>query len=154
MMQATKDARPGSYAAKSADHLVEFADALRTVVLAVRRTSAGSAQDKSVIALLAHLQSVGPLRAADLAEHACLDPSTVSRHLRALEADGLLVRTPDPDDGRATQLQVTTKGQQIVEETRAQRLAMIGDALEGWSERDVATLTRLTRRLAESMVRL
>ena len=153
-MQATKVKRRGSHPSKSDDHLVELADALRTVVLAVRRKSAGSAQDKSVIALLAHLKSVGPLRAADLAEHACLDPSTVSRHLRALESDGLLMRTPDPEDGRATQLQVTPKGEQIVDEARGQRLALLGDALDGWSERDVATLTRLTGRLAESLERL
>jgi DNA-binding MarR family transcriptional regulator len=154
MMQATKVSRRRSQASESADHLVELADALRTVVLAVRRKSAGSAQDKSIIALLAHLKLVGPLRAADLAEHACLDPSTVSRHLRALEADGLLMRTPDPDDGRATQLQVTSKGERIVDEARGQRLAMLGSALEDWSEKDIATLTRLTRRLAESMERL
>jgi DNA-binding MarR family transcriptional regulator len=137
-----------------ADPLAELADALRTVVLAARRKSTGSAQDKPVIALLAHLKAVGPLRAADLAEYACLDPSTVSRHLRALESDGLLMRTPDPDDGRATRLQVTPQGEQVVDEARVQRLAMLGDALDGWSERDVATLTRLTRRLAESLERL
>jgi DNA-binding MarR family transcriptional regulator len=49
---------------------------------------------------------------------------------------------------------VTTKGEQIVDEARGQRLAMLGDALEDWSERDLATLTRLTRRLAEGMERL
>ena len=152
-MQATKVTRRSGTASESADHLVDLADALRTIVLASRRKSAGSVHDKSVVALLAHLKSVGPLRAADLAEHACLDPSTVSRHLRTLEDDGLLMRTPDPDDGRATQLQVTPKGEQIVDEARGQRLALLDDALEGWSERDVATLTRLTRRLAESMDR-
>lgn len=154
MMQATKEGRRGDAAPGPADDLTPLADALRTVVLAVRRKSLGTAQDKSVIALLAHLKSVGPLRAADLAEHACLDPSTVSRHLRALQADGLLMRTPDPDDGRATQLQVTPKGEQLVDEARRQRLALLGDALEGWSERDVATLTRLASRLATSMERL
>ena len=63
------------------------------------------------------------------------------------------MRTPDPEDGRATQLEVTPKGEQIVDEARGQRLALLGDALDGWSERDVATLTRLTRRLAESLER-
>lgn len=139
MMQATKEP------------LAELADALRDVVMAARRQAAGSAQDKSVIALLAHLKMVGPLRASDLAERACLDASTVSRHLSSLENDGFLVRTPDPGDGRATLLQVTKAGERVVAEARQQRLAMLSDAVADWTEKDVATLTRLTRRLAESL---
>ena len=131
--------------------LTHLVDSLRDVVLAVRRRAAGSAQDKSVVTLLAHLMRVGPLRAGDLAERACLDPSTVSRHLRALEGDGYLVRTPDPEDGRATLLQVTPAGVQIVEDARSERLDMLSEAVADWSEADVATLTRLTRRLAESV---
>lgn len=98
-----------------------------------------------------HLIAVGPLRAGDLAEHACLDPSTVSRHLRSLEADGHLERVPDPDDGRATLLLVTDSGRLLVTEVRRQRLAMLSEAVVDWSQNDVATLTRLTRRLAESL---
>ncbi|MCZ3387620.1 MAG: MarR family transcriptional regulator [Actinomycetia bacterium] len=132
-------------------NLTELADALRNVVMAARRQSMGSAHDKSVVALLAHLTTVGPLRAGDLAEHACLDASTVSRHLRSLETDGYLVRTPDPEDGRATLLQVTKAGERVVADARQQRLAMLSNAVTDWSEEDIATLTRLTRRLAESL---
>jgi DNA-binding MarR family transcriptional regulator len=95
--------------------------------------------------------AVGPLRGSDLAERACLDASTVSRHLRTLESDGYLVRKPDPEDGRATLLEVTEAGEQVVADARQQRLAMLSDAVADWSERDLATLTRLTRRLAKSM---
>jgi DNA-binding MarR family transcriptional regulator len=141
MMQATKS------------DLVGLADSLRDVVMAVRRRSTGSAHDKSVVALLAHLTKVGPLRGSDLAERACLDASTVSRHLRSLEIDGYLVRTPDPEDGRATLLRVTADGQQVVAEARQQRLTMLGEAVSDWSEEDLATLTHLTRRLADSLER-
>jgi len=139
MVQATKD------------HLAELADSLRDVVMAARRQSPGSTHDKSVVALLAHLTAVGPLRGSDLAERACLDASTVSRHLRTLESDGYLVRTPDPEDGRATLLEVTKAGEQAVADARQQRLAMLSEAVADWSERDLATLTRLTRRLAKNM---
>ncbi len=111
----------------------------------------GSAHDKSVVALLAHLMMLGPLRGGDLAERACLDASTVSRHLRTLENDGFLVRTPDPEDGRATLFEVTKAGERVVAEARQQRLEMLSDAVADWTEKDLATLTRLTRRLAESL---
>ena len=133
--------------------LLGLADSLRDVVMAVRRQSTGSAHDTSVVALLAHLTRVGPLRGSDLAERACLDASTVSRHLRSLETDGYLVRTPDPEDGRATLLQVTKAGERVVADARRQRLEMLSDAVSDWSEEDLATLTHLTRRLADSLER-
>lgn len=119
--------------------------------MAARRQAAGSAQDKSVIGLLGHLTMAGPLRASELAEFACLDASTVSRHLRSLETDGYLVRTPDPEDARATLLQITKAGRDVVAEARRHRLEMLADALADWSEKDLATLTRLTRRFADNL---
>lgn len=151
MMQATKDINSGRGAVNHPTELEKLADALRDVVMVARRRAARSAQDTSVVALLAHLMAGGPLRAGDLAERACLDPSTVSRHLRVLEAEGCLVRTPDPEDGRATLLQVTPAGQRLVAEARSDRLGMLSDAVVGWPEKDVVALTRLTRRLADSL---
>ena len=134
--------------------LAPLADALRDVVVTARRKSDRSAQDKSVVILLAHLMGVGPMRAADLAEHACLDPSTVSRHLRALEEEGFVAKTPDPEDGRATLLKVTHAGAVLVDRARAERLEMLSAAVADWPAKDVAELTRLTRRLAESLENL
>lgn len=138
-MQATKS------------QLGELADALRDIVMTARRQASESAHDTAVIGLLAHLVATGPLRASELAERAWLDPSTVSRHLRSLETDGFLVRTPDPDDGRATRLEVTSAGRDLVRDARQQKLARLGMAVADWSADDLATLTRLTRRLADSM---
>jgi DNA-binding MarR family transcriptional regulator len=131
--------------------LAELAEALRDVMFVARRKASESAHDKSVFTLLAHLMSVGPLRASDLADRACLDLSTVSRHLSALESDGYIVRTPDPDDRRAHLLEVTENGQQLVREAREKRLAMLATALEDWSDAERTELIRLTRRLADSL---
>jgi DNA-binding MarR family transcriptional regulator len=119
--------------------------------MASRRQAAASAHDTAVVTLLAHLISLGPLRAGELAERACLDPSTVSRHLRSLEVGGYLMRTPDPVDGRATLLQVTDSGKELVLEARRQRLVGLGQAVTDWTPEDLATLTRLARKLADSM---
>ena len=134
--------------------LMPLADALRDVFMAARRKFTGSEQDKSVIGLLAHLTAAGPLRAADLAERACLDPSTISRHLGTLEGAGHIERTPDPDDGRATLLRVTPSGEKHLSEVRKERIAVLSDAVSGWSAKDLATLTRLSRRLAKDLEQL
>jgi len=143
MVQATKNA--------SRQDLADLAEGLRDVMRGARRQASGSAHDKSVVMLLSHLMTVGPLRASDLSERACLDLSTVSRHLSGLEADGYVTRTPDPDDGRAQLLSVTPSGEQLVKEVRKQRLAMLAQALDGWSDTDRLQLIRLIRRLADSL---
>ena len=48
--------------------------------------------------------AVGPGRAVEL------DLSTISRQIRALVAAGLIARTPDPADGRASFLSLTDGG--------------------------------------------
>ena len=158
MVQATKgsgvrvrgDQSPGGPESPPRD-LVDLADALRDVMIVARKKSAGSAHDKSVLTLLWHLMTFGPLRASELADRALLDLSTVSRHLSALESDGYITRTPDPADGRAHLLAVTKSGQKLVREARAQRLAMLADALKGWSDADRSDLIRLIRQLADSL---
>ena len=52
----------------------------------------------------------GPPRQRDLAEHAGTDPMMTSQVARALVEKGLLVREPDPDDGRAWRLSPTRQG--------------------------------------------
>ena len=119
MVQAIKD-RSGTPRPRGStpapEELVALAEGLRDVMIIARRKAAGSAHDKSVVMLLSHLMTLGPLRASDLSERACLDLSTVSRHLSALEADGYVTRTPDPDDGRAQLLSVTPSGEKLVKE--------------------------------------
>jgi len=141
MMQATKSDLSG------------LATALRDVVLTVRRRAPGDGPDRGAVMLLVHVLEHGPTRATTLAENVFLDPSTVSRHIRSLEASGLLIRTPDPEDGRATLLKVSTKGRALVTEARKDRIAMLQDAVAHWSEKDVHLLTTLTRRLAEDLER-
>lgn len=128
----------------------ELAEALRDVVTIARRKATATEHDSALVSLLTHVET-GPLRAGELAERACLDPSTVSRHLRSLEAEGWLARTPDPDDGRATQLAITAAGLDLVREARRQRLVRLGRAVADWPADDLTTLTRLTRKLADSL---
>jgi DNA-binding MarR family transcriptional regulator len=149
MVQATKAVRPRPQPPRH--ELVDLAEGLRDVMLIARRKTSGSAHDKSVVMLLSHLMSMGPLRASDLSERACLDLSTVSRHLRTLEEDGYVTRTPDPDDRRAQLLTVTPSGEDLVATVRAQRLDMLAQALDGWSDADRSELIRLTRQLANSL---
>lgn len=143
MVQATKETL--------SPRVLHLVDALRDVVLTARRKASVDAHDRSAIGLLAELIEIGPVRATDLAERACLDLSTVSRHLRAQEAAGYIVRSPDPEDGRAMLLSISDSGRTLVAETRQQHRELLAAAIADWSDDDIDAFTRLARRLAEDM---
>lgn len=65
-----------------------------------------------------------PLRVGQLAEAFSLKHSTVSDALAALQAKGLVVRSPDPADERATRADLTRRGRHL-----AQQLAGWADVL-------------------------
>lgn len=95
------------------------------------------------ISVLFVLSKTGPMRASALAKEAGLDLSTVSRHLRTLEEEGYVARSADPDDKRAFQVGVTERGHDFVQQFWAERVAVIRDALSGWTADDVRILTKL-----------
>lgn len=60
-----------------------------------------------VLAALAHQ---GEVRTADVKDRTTLDKMQVSRALARLEAEGLVARTPDPQDGRAWRVRLLPPG--------------------------------------------
>ena len=84
----------------------------------------------------------GPCRASALAEGFSLDKGAVSRYLTQLEELGLITRTPDPADGRASLLTLTDLGRQRLDEVVSRRRAEFGDRLSAWSDEDLARLVR------------
>ena len=118
----------------------------------MRQRLPGEELEFSLIALLKALAHRGALRLTDLAAVLDLDASTVSRHVRTLEERGLVARTTDPDDGRATRLALTDDGRERLEAGAARRRALIAELLEDWTPEDRETLRRLLTRLADDVL--
>jgi DNA-binding MarR family transcriptional regulator len=118
----------------------------------MRQRLPGEDLDFSLIPLLKALAHRGELRLTDLAGVLDLDASTVSRHVRTLEERGLVARTTDPDDGRATRLALTDEGRERLEAGASRRRALIAELLEDWSPEDRETLRRLLTRLADDVL--
>ncbi len=106
-----------------------------------------SGLDHAAVAVLMTLIRRGPLRQGELADHALLDPSTVSRHVGQLVRTELVERRPDPADGRAVQLVATGAGHDFGAELTRRRQAMIHQALADWSKDDVQIFIGLLSRL-------
>jgi DNA-binding MarR family transcriptional regulator len=81
-----------------------------------------------------------------LAKELHLDLSTVSRHLRQLEEEGMIARTTDADDKRAFQVELTDRGDAMVREFWTKRVEEVHGALGHWAAQDVTQLTDLLHR--------
>ncbi|WP_432558965.1 MarR family winged helix-turn-helix transcriptional regulator [Granulicoccus sp. GXG6511] len=97
------------------------------------------------------LSQLGPTRNRDLAAACGLDASTVSRQVRSLEEAQLIDRCPDPADGRAHLVSLSSEGSRRVAEAKARRLGIVTERLADWSPDDVITLAALLSRLAREI---
>lgn len=96
---------------------------------------------------LGTLMRLGPLRLGDLAEHLRIAPRSATEVVDALEGRGLVERTPDPADRRATLVVPTERGRETGEAIRAARAAESESVFRPLSDDDRATLARILRAL-------
>lgn len=99
--------------------------------------------DGSAYAALARIADAGPMRAQSLACKLGLDKSTVSRMLGTLTELDLVERVPDPTDGRAFLVRLTTTGRDRVDAVRTNRRAELQSLLAAWPVEDQEKFARL-----------
>lgn len=100
----------------------------------------------STYLLLAHVAETGPLRASTLVDDMGMDKGAVSRQVTHLVDLGLLERSQDPDDGRATLLVASADARDRLDRVGRERSERFGRMLSDWSEADLTDLAdRLTR---------
>jgi DNA-binding MarR family transcriptional regulator len=97
-------------------------------------------------------EPAGGCHLKDLAARCALDPSTVSRAVAALVRSGLVARTADPTDGRASVLTVTPRGRRTLDDFTRLADERLADALRAWSPEDIAVLAALLRRFATDLM--
>lgn len=107
--------------------------------------------DPSSFPLAKQLMGVDAMRVSDLAAAIGLDTSTVSRQIKQLESVGILERTPDPADGRASLVRLTESGRTTMQAAFQRRFRRIQAVLEPWSDKDRALLQSLLTRLAADL---
>src|ERR1700712_6031438 len=124
---------------------------LMTLGRRVRHKQAGDAVDFSAFPILKVLSHQGPMRLSTVAQALGLDASTVSRHVRQLEDRGLLERTGDPDDRRASRVAVSGRGHDCLVAGFETRRHLITSALDGFTEAERESLRDLVSRLVDQL---
>ena len=98
--------------------------------------------------------ATGPIAVTEVARRLEIDQSNASRQVRALEDQGLVTRTVDPDDRRVARLAITAAGQaRARERARAVALNDYAVALEDWSARRPRAARRAARPLPRRAAR-
>lgn len=105
----------------------------------------------SAYLLLAWLADEGPVRASAIAESFGIDKGAISRQLQHLGDLGLVIREPDPDDGRATLVAASDDAVRRMADVAAHRRKWMDEQLGDWSAGELAafvdTLARYNRAL-------
>jgi len=104
-----------------------------------------------ILALQGH---EGGGRLSDVAAGLRVAVPTVSRQVRQLEDQGLVVRTKDPIDGRAILLEVTEAGVDAMARMRTEWHRAVAEILESWPPKDREILGELLERFALELLAL
>jgi len=117
----------------------------------LRVATPGFELERAAYVLLGQICTDGPARLSVLAEDVSLDLSTVSRQVAALEAAGLVARTTDSADRRASVIAATETGTEVFSRNREIWGAALRELLADWTPDERAEFTRLFTRLNESI---
>jgi DNA-binding MarR family transcriptional regulator len=106
----------------------------------LNETSTGEGLTPSQYSVLGLVRSRGPLGLAELTELEGLNPTMLSRVVKALDEKGLIRRLPDPSDLRAARAEITPDGELVHDRVRQQRARVLSDCLNRLSPETAATL--------------
>ncbi|MBX5443365.1 MAG: MarR family transcriptional regulator [Solirubrobacteraceae bacterium] len=106
------------------------------------RQEAGAGLSPTQTAALATIERHGPLTPSELAAHERIQRPTVARLLGRLEAEGLVDRAPDPDDGRSSLVSITDEGRRLLREVRTRKDAFLAQRMRRLDAGELATLDR------------
>ena len=93
-------------------------------------TSTGEDLTPTQYSVLALVRARGPLGLAEMTELEGLNPTMLSRIVKALDERGLIRRLPNPNDMRAARVEVTPEGELVAGRVREQRTRVLSECLE------------------------
>jgi DNA-binding MarR family transcriptional regulator len=123
-------------------------------VIGVRAREVHESLQPASYLILSYVVESGPVRASSIVEVFDIDKGAISRQVAHLIDLGLVERTPDPDDGRATLLSVTDEGTRRMKDVGDHRRKLVNERLSEWSEKELTTfvsdLARYNSALSDS----
>ena len=148
-----RPARPGPGWAGDAGGDETLSEAFRSVAGRLRETSQQALAPwditPSQLRAMRVLARHGVMRLSALSDHLRIAARSATEVADALEARGLVERRPDPDDRRATLVELTEHGASVVAAIRASRGSEADQAFSRLSPADRDQLARILRQLRD-----
>jgi len=101
--------------------------------------------------LLAWLAGEGPVRASAIAESFGIDKGAISRQIQHLVDLGLVTRSPDPDDGRATLVAASADAVRRMADVAEHRRKWMDEQLGDWSAAELSDFVDTLGRYNEAL---
>lgn len=132
----------------------ERGDRLLLAVARLHRWASRHAQlpaPAAQLRLLSLLSDLGPSRIGDLAQADNSSQPTMTTQVQRLEALGLVERSADSRDARATLVSMTDQGRSVLDEARQARAEVVEPLLEGLTQDELDTLDSALEILERSL---
>ena len=131
-------------ASRPPDRVEKLADSLHSASIhllrRLRKQDDATGLSPARLSALSVIAFGGPMRISDLARAEQVRTPTMTPVVSALENDGLIVREADTTDGRVWVLRATAKGQRLMAEGRARRVATLAAQLRALPSQQRAVL--------------
>lgn len=124
----------------------ELAGAVTALMQLINRGQA-RAFDVELVAVMQLLLREGLLPPSEIARQLEVPRSSVTGRVRLLRESGWVDIRPDPDDGRSYLAGLTGAGEQEMSRLVSEGLEVFTMWTSDWSDEEIETFTRLTRRL-------
>ena len=130
----------------AADDASALADRLHSAAIhllrRLRREDDASGLSAPRLSALSVVVFGGPLTLGELAAAEQVRPPTMSRIVSALEREQLVVREPDPTDGRIVRVRATAAGERTLHAGRERRVAALAERLAALPDAEREALAR------------
>lgn len=101
--------------------------------------------------MLTILDAEGPISQRALSERTGVDASTMVQRMDALEAEGLIERSRKAADRRSYEIELTTKGREVLEELRDEAGTHMERVFGALTREEHAELHRLLQKVADAL---
>jgi DNA-binding MarR family transcriptional regulator len=101
--------------------------------------------------ILKQLWRAGELSQATLQQHLRVDGAAITRQVKQLEEEGLVLRRPDPDDNRFTLVALTDAGLHLATGLAGKRESFEALVTAGISEEDIALMRRCLQQIRDNV---
>jgi DNA-binding MarR family transcriptional regulator len=107
--------------------------------------------DRASYLIARTLDTTGPVSINGLASALGLDATTVTRQVATMEDGRLILRRPDPNDGRVRMISLSQHGRRSMRAVQLERRERVATLLRDWTDEDRRDLGRLLARFNDEL---